>query len=157
MPANRFSGTTAEGQFGYLLHDVARLMRREFDKRLKTLGLTRAQWVALAALIQQDGQTQTELAFVLDMGRAPLGTLIDRLERDGWVRRKPDPNDRRANRLYITDKINSLLDDFARASRDVYRDTTNGLSGTDLKQLQSMLDRMKENLLALSGNGESSS
>lgn len=140
-----------DNHFGYLLHDVARLLRREYDKRIKDLGLTRAQWVALAALIQQDGQTQTELAFILDMGRAPLGTLIDRLERDGWVERKPDPEDRRANRVYITKKIQPLLSKLTQVGTEVYKAATAELPEHEIERVINTLARIKANLMAVDG------
>ncbi len=146
MSAKPETQATQHAELAYLLHDVARLMRREFDRRLRELGLTRAQWTALAALLQQNGLKQTELAFMLDMARAPLGTLVDRLERDGWVRRKPDPEDGRANRLYITDKINPLMEEFTQANLDVYQMAIKGLSAADLAALPRALARMKANL-----------
>ncbi|HPE31662.1 MAG TPA: MarR family transcriptional regulator, partial [Parvularculaceae bacterium] len=76
---------------GYLINDVARLLRREFDRRVKHIGLTRAQWFVLAHLYRNDGRTQRALADELDMEPAPLGRLIDRLEESGWVRRAPAP------------------------------------------------------------------
>lgn len=138
-----------DNHFGYLLHDVARLLRREFDQRIKEFGVTRAQWIALAALLQQDGLTQTELAFMLDMGRAPLGTLVDRLERDGWVTRKPDPEDRRANRIYITKKIDPLLPKLAAVSRDVYQAAVAELPEHEIERVMSTLSRIKANLLSI--------
>lgn len=138
-----------EGHFGYLLHDVARLMRREFDRQIKPLGLTRAQWTALAALFRNDGLTQTELAFLLDMGRAPLGTLIDRLERDGWVKRKPDPDDRRANRVYITKKVKPLLPKLSEVSEQVYHAAVAEIPPQEIEHILRTLSRIKGNLLAL--------
>ncbi len=141
--------SNTDNHFGYLLHDVARLLRREFDRRIKTLGLTRAQWIALAALLQQDGLTQTELAFMLDMGRAPLGTLIDRLERDGWVERKPDPEDRRANRVYITKKIKPLLSKLSLVSQEVYEAAITELPEHEVERVMGTLSRIKANLMAI--------
>lgn len=149
MPQHGNKADIFEEHFGYLLHDVARLLRREFDRQIKSLGLTRAQWTALAALLRNDGLTQTELAFLLDMGRAPLGTLIDRLERDGWVSRKPDPEDRRANRVYITKKIKPLLPRLQELGEQVHNAAVSEIPADEIAHIIRTLSRIKGNLLAL--------
>ena len=69
--------------FGFILNDVARLMRTRFDRRVKALGLTRSQWWVLAYLSREDGMTQSQLAEELDLGKVAVGGLIDRLEKSG--------------------------------------------------------------------------
>ena len=86
--------------FGFLLNDVARLMRTTYDRRVKSLGLTRSQWWVLNHLFRGDGVTQTELADTLEIEKPTLGRLLDRLEAKGWVRREADARDRRAWRVY---------------------------------------------------------
>jgi DNA-binding MarR family transcriptional regulator len=65
--------------FGFILHDVARLLRTVFDRRVKSLGLTRSQWWVLTHLFRNPGATQSELADVLEVEKATLGRLLDRL------------------------------------------------------------------------------
>lgn len=96
---------------GFLVHDVARLMRRAFDRNIKHLGLTISQWFVLAHLYRTDGQTQRHLADELDMERAPLSKLLDRLESGGWVERRADATDRRAKRIYLTPKFGPLMNE----------------------------------------------
>jgi len=76
--------------FGFLLTDVARLMRTIYDRRVKSLGLTRSQWWVLNHLFRGDGVTQTELADTLEIEKPTLGRLLDRLQAKGWVRREAD-------------------------------------------------------------------
>ncbi|MBV1900901.1 MAG: MarR family transcriptional regulator [Kordiimonadaceae bacterium] len=97
-----------ERSFGFLIQDVARLMRCAFDRRIKQAGLTPAQWVALAYLLRADGLTQQQLADQMDMKRAPLSKMLSRLVKGGWVKRIPDAIDKRANRIFLTDKISSI-------------------------------------------------
>ena len=87
---------------GYLIHEADRLMSRQFDRRMRALGLTRAQWWVLAQLYFNDGVTQSELAQELGFSKAALGGLLDRLEAKGWLERRPHATDRRAKRLYRT-------------------------------------------------------
>src|SRR5215218_6575230 len=87
---------------GVMISDVARLLRTTFDRRVRKLGLTRAQWLVLTRLHRRPGASQTELADMLEIDRASAGRMIDRMEKAGWVQRLPDGGDRRINRLYLT-------------------------------------------------------
>src|SRR5438046_669126 len=92
---------TVESEFednaGYLIAEVNRLMSRDYDRRMRALGLTRAQWWVLAQLHFHDGVTQSVLSADLGFSKAALGGLLDRLEDKGWIERRPHPHDRRAN------------------------------------------------------------
>ena len=79
-----------EGHFGYILSDAARLMRTVFDRRVRALGLTRSQWLVLTRLHRRPGASQTELAEMLEVEKASAGRMVDRMERNGWVARRPD-------------------------------------------------------------------
>src|SRR4051812_41176609 len=85
-----------------MLSDVARLIRTAFDRRVRKLGLTRAQWLMLTRLHRRPGASQTELADMLEIDRASAGRMIDRMEKAGWVERRADGTDRRINRLHLT-------------------------------------------------------
>ena len=93
-------------RFGFLVHDVSRMRRTLFDVRMKPLGITRSQWSVLAALSRggNDGVMQIELARQMDVGKVTIGGLILRLEKIGYVRREGDAKDRRARRVFITEK-----------------------------------------------------
>ena len=69
-----------ERNFGFLVNDVARLLRTTFDRRVRALDLTRSQWWVLNHLFRQDGVTQSDLAEILDIEKATLGRLLDRME-----------------------------------------------------------------------------
>lgn len=138
-----------ERNLGYLVNDVARLLRREFDRRVKHIGLTRAQWFVLAHLYRNDGRTQRALADELDMEPAPLGRLVDRLEESGWVRRAPAPGDRRANLVYLTDKILPMIEDMRSAANNLYKDAFKGLSAKRVEDFIETLTIAKSNLVEL--------
>lgn len=110
--ADRRASTDAarEGiRLGFLIHDVSRLRRIAYDQLMKPLAVTRAQWWVLAHLSRHDGMMQTQLADVLEVGKASLGDLIADLERGGWVERRPDPLDKRARRVYLTRPAQGLI------------------------------------------------
>ena len=114
--------------FGFLLNDVARLMRTVYDRRVKSLGLTRSQWWVLNHLFRGDGVTQTELAETLEIEKPTLGRLLDRLEAKGWVRREDDATDRRAWRVYLTDEVGPAMRELRAVAAELRRDALAGLS-----------------------------
>jgi DNA-binding MarR family transcriptional regulator len=134
---------------GFLVHDVARLMRRAFDRRVKHLGLTRSQWFVVAHLYRTDGQTQRHLADELDMRRAPLSKLLDRLEAGGWVERRADPDDRRANRVFITKKIDSLMTQGISVGQKLTDDIFSGIDEMTREKFLTILAQAKSNLIAI--------
>ena len=91
-----------ERHIGFLISDVARLMRTAFDRRVRRLGLTRSQWLVINRLHRRPGATQSELAEMLEVEKATAGRMVDRMENKGWVVRRADANDRRVNRLFLT-------------------------------------------------------
>lgn len=134
---------------GYLIQDVARLLRVAFDRRVRHMGLTRAQWFVLAHLYRDDGRTQRALADELDMEPAPLGRLIDRLEESGWVRRAPAPGDRRAKLIFLTDRILPLIEGLRAAADNLYLDAFKGLSAKRVDEFIEALAIAKTNLVEL--------
>ena len=77
-----------ERHIGFLISDVARLMRTAFDRRVRGLGLTRSQWLVINRLHRRPGATQSELAEMLEVEKATAGRMVDRMEKKGWVVRR---------------------------------------------------------------------
>jgi DNA-binding MarR family transcriptional regulator len=98
------------------LVESSRLLRNYIDHRAKGRGTTRAQWIVLFRLRQQEGLSQVDLADVLELQPISLVRLLDRLVEHGLLERRPDPNDRRANRLFLTVGGRQLVDDLDRIS-----------------------------------------
>lgn len=138
--------------FGFILHDVARLMRHTFDRRVKEMGLTRSQWWVLTHLYRNDGITQAELADVLEVERPTLGRLLDRLEANGWVRREADALDRRAKRVHLTDEVGPAMRRMRAVAAEVRRDALSGIVAADQEAFVDTLLAIKTNLVRL-GNG----
>jgi MarR family transcriptional regulator for hemolysin len=135
--------------FGYLLNDVTLLIRKHFDRRASKFGLTRAQWRAVKVLNLREGLRQTELADFLEMEPIAVGRVIDRLQAAGFVERRPDPSDRRAWRLHITAQARSVVEDMEVIGRGLRKDATAGIAIDELQQALAVINRIKENLLAL--------
>lgn len=132
--------------FGFLLHDIARLMRKRFDQRARGLGLTRAQWQVLAHLARHEGINQAGLAEILEIEPITLGRLIDRMEEAGWVERRPDATDRRARLLYLTSRARPVFDHMRALGEEVREEALIGLSQIQRDQLMTMLLAVRGNL-----------
>jgi DNA-binding MarR family transcriptional regulator len=85
------SGSQPEESIGFLISDVSRLLRRNFDKRAQKIGLSRAQWQVLAWLKRNEGISQSQLADLLEMSPMTLVRLTARLAMSGLAERRPHP------------------------------------------------------------------
>lgn len=135
--------------FGLILHDVARLLRKDFDRRVRELGLTRSQWWVLTHLFREDGLTQTQLADVMEIEKPSLGRLLDRLEAKGWVRREPDATDRRVKRIHLTAEVKPVVATMRSHAADVRADALAGIPPAQREQFVDTLLQIKTNLQAL--------
>ena len=140
--------------FGFLIHDVARLLRVAYDRRMKPLGLTRSQWWVINHLFFHPGISQTNLAKLLDVGRATLGRLVDRLEAKQWIYRQPDDKDSRIKRVYLSDTVRPTLQTMRHEAKRTVDGALSSLSEKEQSQLFSMLHRMKTEL-SLVNEGQS--
>lgn len=130
-----------------LLSDAARLMRLDFERRARSVGVTtRAQYAALLRLSINEGINQNTLAELLDIEPITLGRQIDRLEADGMVERRPDPKDRRARTLYLTPKAWPRLDEFRALAMETREQVMTGLSIQEQEGLIDLLIRVRSNL-----------
>jgi MarR family transcriptional regulator for hemolysin len=136
-------------RLGFLMHDVSRLRRVAFDEFMKPFGVTRSQWWVLAYLSRHDGMIQSDLADMLDLGKAALGGLIDRLEISGLIERRSDASDRRVKRIYLASKGTQLIKEMHRRSHEMSERILEGLDDEQRNVLSEMLTLVKKNLLAI--------
>lgn len=129
------------------LVETSRLLRNYIDHRAKSRGTTRAQWIVLFRLREQEGLSQVDLAEVLELQPISLVRLLDRLVEHGLVERRSDPRDRRANRLFLTPagrKLVGNLDGLRDAiATDVLQGVPTAALETSLKALREIKDRIK--------------
>ena len=137
--------------FGILLHDVARLMRVAYDRRMKPLGLTRSQWWVLNKLYFNEGINQSELAALLDIEKPTLGRLLDRLEDKGWVTRVPDAKDRRTKRVYLRTKVEPTMKVMRKQAFETNEEALAGLSADERDSVIDVLGRMRNDLVGVYG------
>jgi len=133
------------------------MLRRNMDRRLQALGLTQAQWRAIARLARSEGMTQAALAESLEIQPITLTRLIDRMERAGWVERRTHPLDRRAVQLYLAPRSEPILDEMHARAAETLGEATHGIAAGALKQLLETLEAIKQNLVAAEATAAPSS
>ncbi|MDB5743158.1 MAG: MarR family transcriptional regulator [Polaromonas sp.] len=138
-----------DSRLGFLMHDVSRLRRSVFDEFMKPMAMTRSQWWILAHLSRHDGMIQSDLANVLDIGKAALGGLIDRLEAAGFLERRADAKDRRVKRVYLTSTGTAIIAEMRQRSHEMSERILLGLDTQERNALVDMLGLVKKNLLAI--------
>ena len=134
---------------GFLLKDVTRLYTRRFEERADRLSLTLPQCKALAYLSKNEGVSQKRLAELIEIDPMTLVRILDRMEADGWVQRRSDPDDRRARSLVLTEKAKPILDHIWQLAAETRAEALEGLSTPERNALAELLERVHENLLAL--------
>jgi MarR family transcriptional regulator for hemolysin len=128
--------------FGFLVHDVARLYGRRFDRNGRRLELTRAQCRTLGYLARNEGINQAGLADLLEIRPMTMVRQIDRMQEAGWIERRPDPADRRARRLFLTDKARPILGRVWDVAGETQDQVLAALSPDEADQLIDLLRRV---------------
>jgi DNA-binding MarR family transcriptional regulator len=144
------SNDRSDNNLGFLVADVARLMRRAFQDRLSgsslTLTLTLAQGRALVYVSRNQGIRQVDLADLLEVQPMTLARLVDQLADAGLVERRPDPLDRRAHRIYPTAEASPHLAAIDDVVVEIRKAASRGLDRTELAAVLAALRRMRSNL-----------
>ena len=127
----------------YLITDVGRLYRTALDRRMKQFALTRSQWWLISFLTYFDGSNQQQLADVMDTGKGGIAKLVDRMEKKGFVRRSLDPNDARARRVHLAEKIRPLATDIEHALTLTTDESLSDLTAKEVRVLNRLLSKIR--------------
>lgn len=93
---------------GLLINKLAHAMALEMDRRLKAYDVTMSQWAMLKQLWQQEGRSQVELQELLGLDGATISGLVQRMTHLGLIQRRPDPGDKRVQRVFLTERGRAL-------------------------------------------------
>lgn len=138
---------TDDDNLGFLFADIARLIRFNFQQIDSDIGFTYAQARALVHVARNEGRRQVELADLMEVQPITLARLIDQLQTLGLVERRPDPQDRRAYRLYLTDAAEEPLRQIRELGKAVYDRMLEGVDSDQQKELLSTLKQVRRNLI----------
>jgi DNA-binding MarR family transcriptional regulator len=138
-----------EQSLAFVLGDIHRLARKEFERRVRDLGLTRGQWLFLHHLARQPGCTQSELAERLQMEKITVSRQAERLVRAGWVERRDHAEDGRAYHLHVTRKAEPIIRRLGAAAEKLRADYLRGIPAQRRGPLLDDLLHIKTNLLRM--------
>jgi MarR family transcriptional regulator, transcriptional regulator for hemolysin len=137
--------------FGFLLKDVSRRYALRFEQHARELSLTLSQCKVLVRLEEHEGVSQARLAELTEVEPMTMVRILDRMEADGLLERRPDPADRRARCLYLTAKAKPLLEQIWRVSELTRSETLTGVSRAEREIFIDLLERVHANVCALEG------
>lgn len=143
------SATHTRETVGFLIVDVARLLRAEFDRRTADLGLTPAEARTLSHVARNSPVRQSVLADRIGVEAMTLSACLDRLEGQDLVKRTIDPSDRRAKLVDITEAARPVLDEIFAVSARMRTDMTTGLDAAEVEEFRHALTAIRANLVAM--------
>lgn len=138
-------GQLPHGELFYMVHELSRLISTYFDQAMVKHHLTHAQWWGMMHVTENEGATQTELATIMQMGRASAGKLIERLEANGWIERRPDASDSRVRRVFLSRSASAIRDAMTTGGDILFRDFLSGISAAEEQAMLAGLRKIKTN------------
>jgi MarR family transcriptional regulator, transcriptional regulator for hemolysin len=136
-----------ETSVGFIVNSTAKAFQKALDLELrKNVGVTLSQWRIVAILVLQPGLTQKEIADKVGIEGATLVPAIDKMEKDGLLKRKPDSKDRRVNRIYLTPKADSLWNAMTECALLIRKVSTKDIPEDQLKTTLGTLRKISKNL-----------
>jgi DNA-binding MarR family transcriptional regulator len=136
-----------QAPLGYLIHEVARLMKRRFEDEASMQEITLPQWRALAHVSNNDGMTQKSLAKAVDTDPMTMSGILDRLEKRGLIERYTDPTDSRAKLARVTKQGTEVVSSARKVGLAMYESALEGVSAEDREIVVAVLARMRGNLI----------
>ena len=134
---------------GYLLKDVSRRYVARFERHAAEVSLTLMQCKVLLHLSKNEGASQVRLCELTDVEPMMMVRILDRMEADKLLERRPDPADRRARRLYLTRKAAPILDEIDRISEVTRNEIFAGVSKAEREAFLKVLEHAHENACGL--------
>jgi DNA-binding MarR family transcriptional regulator len=131
---------------GYQLGLLNRLYDRCLQEALKEFGVAPGQFAPLVMLFEEDGLTQAELCRRINVEQPTMANTLERMERDGLVRRKADSEDRRRAHVFLTARAKEMQAQVMEAARAVSNRTVSRLSASEQDDMFRLVGRMVENL-----------
>ena len=135
--------------FGFLLKELSRRYVQRFEVRAREISLNLAQCKVLVRLDKNEGVSQARLAELAEVDAMTMVRLLDRMEADGLLERRPDPADRRARCLYLTAKAKPILSEIWRLTEETRAELFAGVNKADRDLFMTVLERLNDNISRL--------
>lgn len=146
---NRMKPYPTTLQLGFVLADTARIVRRNVDRRARSIGLSRAQWAVLSRIARNEGLRQVDLAAEMEMEPISVARMVDKLQAAGFVERRPDPADRRAYRLHLLPAAQPMLEKVRALALGVLEPAVAHLKPAEIETLLETLESVRTKLLTI--------
>jgi MarR family transcriptional regulator, transcriptional regulator for hemolysin len=137
--------TSSHAKVLYLIHELSRLVSTRFDKSMLKYKLTHGQWWAIMHLYENQGVSQSDLAQMMQMGRASAGKLLERMEAKGWIERRPDPADSRVRRVYLADGVVPVFQQMGIEGEALFNEVMGDMDATEEAALLERLRHIRRN------------
>lgn len=144
MGSQRIEGDRAPLTLAFLLSQVGIHASKQFAERIAAIGLQPPLFRVLNLVDAAEGRSQQAIAKAVDVPASRMVALVDELEQEGLVERRPHPSDRRVRTLYLTDKGRDLLVRGRKVAKQHEADLTRGMTAADRKQLTQLLRQIVE-------------
>jgi len=135
-----------EQSIGFHCSLTFKAFRQAMEKRLEGTGISPVHFIALAHLIALGPMPQNALGEKLFITPPSTARLVDRMERDGWVERRPDSQDRRLKLVTRTSRAKTVWDELNHHARDVMAQAYKGIAPGEIQQAVETLARVRRNL-----------
>lgn len=135
-----------EQSLGFHCSLTFKAFRQAMEKRLEGTGISSVHFIALAHLIALGPMPQNALGEKLFITPPSTARLVDRMERDGWVERRSDAQDRRLKLVTLTSRAKTVWDEINHYARDVVVQAYKGIAADDIEQAIETLARVRRNL-----------
>ena len=135
--------------FGFLVHDVSRLIKRRFDRKARQTGLpiTRRQAAVVLYIARNEGVSQSEVATWLDLEPIALVRMLDKLNDEGLVERRAHPTDRRVRTLWLTPAARPMVTQILAINKTIREEAFAGMAAHARETVIDILDGIKGNLV----------
>ncbi len=143
--------------FGFLVHDVSRLIKRRFERRARQMGLpiTRQQAAVVLNIAGNEGVSQAEVAAWLGIEPIALVRMLDKLHEEGLVERRPHPTDRRVRTLWLTPAARPVVAQILAINKAIREEAFAGMAAHARDTVIDILDGIKGNLALREGTDDS--
>jgi MarR family transcriptional regulator, transcriptional regulator for hemolysin len=151
------SRTEVGRAFGFLVHDVSRLIKRRFERRARQMGLpiTRQQAAVVLNIASNEGVSQAEVAAWLGIEPIALVRMLDKLHEEGLVERRAHPTDRRVRTLWLTPAARSVVTQILAINKAIGEEAFAGMRAEARDTVIDILDGIKGNLALREGTDDS--
>ena len=145
IAAGRDQSYREHSELLYSIHEVSRLISTHADKHMARVRVTHVQWWALMHIFENEGLSQSKLAEMMQMGRASLGRLVERLEAKNWIERRPDARDSRVRRIYLRHEVVPVFEHMTDEGNALFKAFLAGISPAENRRLLAGLRKIRCN------------